>query len=105
MVSLLTADSSGIGFALGGPQWGIWDQNGQPLLVADSVSDIEYAHDYHISDYPQEQGAFESYNKVQMPFQAKIGFFVSQTRQNFLAAIRIGDDVLHILAAQMHVRR
>jgi hypothetical protein len=86
-VNLLTADAPGVGLAFGGAQWGIWDQNGQPLLTVDSVADVEYAHDYQISDYPQEQGAFESYNKVQMPFQAKIGFFVGQTRHDFLNAI------------------
>ncbi len=84
---LLTADSPGLVSAFGPPQWGIFDQNGGPLLVANSVADIEYARDYKISDYPQEQGAFQSYNKVALPFQAKIGFYISTTRQQFLNSI------------------
>lgn len=85
--SLLTADSPGLISAFGPPQWGIYDKDGNPLLVADSVADIEYARDYKISDYPQEQGAFQTYNKVQLPFQAKLGFYISQTRERFLNTI------------------
>lgn len=83
----LTADSPSIGSAFGAPQWGIFTQQGAPLLVVDSVASIEYSRDYHISDYPQEQGAFESYNKVQLPFQAKIGFLINQSRVQFLQNI------------------
>ncbi len=86
--SLLTADAPGVGAALGGPQWGIWDQNGQPLLPADATADVEFAQDYRISDYPQEEGAFASYNKVQVPYQAKVGFFISQQRADFLQKVK-----------------
>ena len=58
------------------PQWGIFDQNNNPVLVADSVFGVEYAHDWQISDYPQEQGAFASYNKVQVPWVAKVQYLI-----------------------------
>jgi hypothetical protein len=84
---LLIADSPGLIAAFGPPQWGIFDQNGSPILVVDAVADVEYARDYRISDYPQEEGAFASYNKVQVPYQAKVGFFVAQSREQFLNGI------------------
>jgi hypothetical protein len=84
--TLLTADLLGPGL-LGLPQWGIFGQGGQPLLQADSVFSIEYARDYKISDAPQEQGAFMSYNKVQVPYTAKVSFLANQLRYNFLAEV------------------
>lgn len=79
----------------GPPLWGIYDQDGNPIISVDSASDVEadsvaafeYARDYRISNYPQEQGAFESYNKVQVPFRAIVSFFVGAARFNFLANI------------------
>lgn len=74
----------------GGPEWGIFDQNGNAIIEADSVFGVEYARDFHISDYPQEQGAFESYNKVKVPYQAKVTFLISSSvddRSTFLTAL------------------
>jgi hypothetical protein len=69
-------------------RWGIYTTGGAaPLLQADSVGSVEYAQDYRISDYPQEKGAFESYNKVQVPFQAKVEFLLNVNREPFLQAI------------------
>lgn len=84
---LLTADSSGLISAFGPPQWGIFDQSGSPVLIPDSVADVEYERDYKISDYPQEKGAFQSYNKVQVPFRARVGFYIAQTRESFLQTL------------------
>jgi hypothetical protein len=70
------------------PQWGLY-ANGVPVLVADSVFGVEYARDYKISDYQQEQGAFASYNKVQTPYIAKVTYLVGSSgdeRAAFLAA-------------------
>jgi hypothetical protein len=86
-VTLLTADQLSPGALFGVPQWGIFGQGGSPLLAVDSVASVDYARDYRISDYPQEQGAFESYNKVQVPFQAKVGFLIAESRVAFLNGI------------------
>jgi hypothetical protein len=58
------------------PQWGLFGQDGSPVLTWSSVKGIDYRHDFRISDYPQEQGAFESYNKTITPFLAKIVFLI-----------------------------
>lgn len=72
---------------LGQPQWGIFGQTGATVLAADAVLSVEYAHDYKVSDYPQEQGAFQSFNKVQVPYQHKVTFVVSTDRAGFLTAV------------------
>ena len=83
--SLLTADAlTFFGGPASYPQWGIFNQDGSPVLAVDSTASVDYARDYRISDYPQEQGAFASYNKVQTPYQAKIGFLIGPSRADFL---------------------
>jgi len=91
---LALGDVSGIPNPVAPGQWGIFDTSGQPILDADAVDNLEYARDYRISDYPQEQGAFESYNKVQLPYEAKVGFLVAQTRVEFLNSI---EDIMSSL--------
>ena len=71
------------------PQWGIFAEDGSPALVADSVFGFEYSHEYRISDYKQEQGAFFSYNKVQEPFVCKVQYLIGDPvlrGQFFIAA-------------------
>lgn len=53
-------------------QWGIFDQGGQPVAIADSVLGVDFRKEFRISNYPQEPGAFQSYNKVETPYDAKV---------------------------------
>ncbi|CAG4888001.1 phage baseplate protein [Paraburkholderia saeva] len=84
---------AGLGqFALGLSRsvWGIFDSGSLPIAIADSVRSLEYQGDSRISDYPQEQGAFESYNKVQLPYNVRVALTCGgdeQRRANFLSAI------------------
>jgi hypothetical protein len=66
----------------GQAEWGIFDQNGGAILTADSVFGFEYTREHRISDYPQEKGAFESYNKVRVPYQAKLTYTVAGSDAN-----------------------
>lgn len=43
-----------------------------PALVPDSFVSLEYRGESITADYPLEQGAFESYNKVQRPFDVRL---------------------------------
>ena len=62
---------------------------GAPNIVPVTASTVEfeYAQDWPISNYPQEQGAFQSYDKVTLPFDVKLRLASggdSSTRQGFL---------------------
>lgn len=85
---------------LGQPRWGIFGQTGATVLAADAVLSVEYAHDYQVSDYPQEKGAFQSYNKVQVPYEHKVSFVVSTDRSGFLTAVEaaVGSLELYTVA-------
>lgn len=56
-----------------GPPWGVF-LNGIPIVFADSVATFDYKQEWTISDYPVEQGAFETYDKVELPFEVRIRF-------------------------------
>ena len=91
---ILTADTA----ATSSPttlQWGIF-LDGQPVVVADNILTFGFKKAARISKYPQEQGAFASYNKVSTPAEPRIRFSAGGTveyRQNFLNSIEplIGD--------------
>lgn len=85
--------SAGLGqFALGltKPVWGVFDASGNPVAVSDSVVDVDFRGDSRTSDYPQEAGAFASYNKVQIPNESQVLLACGGTvdaRAAFLVAI------------------
>lgn len=55
------------------PQWGLF-LNGEPAVIADNVISFEFKQDRRISNYAVEEGAFESYNKVTVPFDVRLRF-------------------------------
>lgn len=59
-------------FSIGDPQWGIFDDGGSLVLDPDSIIAVEDTADRRVSTYPIEQGGFESYNKVAVPFEAHV---------------------------------
>lgn len=73
-LALLTSDALSIfGSVFGFQQWGIY-LDGFPVVISDNVLTFEYRQQWSISDYPVEQGAFESYDKVQTPFDVRMRF-------------------------------
>lgn len=71
--TLLTQDLVTQFSAVFGPQWGIF-LDGELVISAESVVGFEFRNDWTISDYPVEGGVFESYDKVLLPFLAKVRF-------------------------------
>jgi hypothetical protein len=79
-LALLVTDAWSLVFP-GIPQWGIFFQ-GVPVVVADSVISFEYKEDWSISSYPVEQGGFETYNKVAVPFDVRVTYSAGGTPAN-----------------------
>lgn len=85
-IALLTADAVSVISAFSGPQWGIFLNGvqvvGQDILGAflsnvtgfgnGNFLDLDFHERFSISEYPVEQGAFQSYNKVQSPFDVAV---------------------------------
>jgi hypothetical protein len=68
---LLTSDSPAIQPTSRIPAWGIY-LNGQIAIAADSILKVEYKASARISNAPQEEGAFQAYNKVQAPYESRV---------------------------------
>jgi len=83
VLSLLVSDL--IGSALNnlfGPQWGVFDKNGNAVIVADSVISVDYRRDWAISTFPIESGGFKAYDKVQQPFDVRLRFSAAGASTN-----------------------
>jgi hypothetical protein len=72
-------------------QWGIW-KDGNPIIIPNSIISLDFKKDYTISSYPVEGGfntggttaaGFQSYDKVQTPFEARV-------RMSFSSGISLG---------------
>lgn len=70
-------------------QWGIYF-GGVPVIIADNVVEVQYRQQWSVSDFPVERGAFQSYDKVQVPYDARLRFTAGGSlanREAMLASI------------------
>lgn len=67
----LTADSITV-IATAKNQWGIYDSANAKVLDPDSVMSVAYDAEFRIADFPIEEGGFESYDKVALPYHARV---------------------------------
>lgn len=68
---VVSATVANLIFGLTNLQWGLY-LDGAPALDYNSTIDFEFTQDWIIADYPVEGGSFESYDKVQEPWDIKI---------------------------------
>ncbi|MBC8947094.1 MULTISPECIES: phage baseplate protein [Xenorhabdus] len=55
-----------------GNYWGIFNQFGIPLLLADNVISLQYQNQYRVVSVPIENGSFASYNKTGEPYKVTV---------------------------------
>ena len=80
-------------------QWGIFDQKGNLVLTPNSFKELDYRHAWRIANYPMEQGAFQSYNKVQTPFENNLTVVIGgsvQELNDFLTTLEAIADSLNL---------
>jgi hypothetical protein len=70
--ALLVADAEIILGLFAGPKWGVFNPDGSIALQPDSMISLDFRRDWKIPNYPVEQGAFQSYNKVGLPSDTRI---------------------------------
>lgn len=90
----LTSDNTAA-LAAYGVQWGIFDATGGLAVEPDNVVAFESNREFRIADYPIEDGQFESYNKVQVPYDLRVIMSKGGNdldRSEFLAAL---DALVH----------
>lgn len=79
--TLMTDDSISLIDFSSSPQWGVF-KNGEPVILFDTFVSIDYRQGWAIADYPLEQGAFESYDKVALPFDVRVKFASGGSEEN-----------------------
>jgi hypothetical protein len=101
---LLTASALTVLNMFQGPRWGVFSATGAPLLIGDSVVGMAFKKDYRVADYPMEQGAFASHNKVELPYDARLSFTVGGSdaaRSIFLDRVARLADSLQLVSVVM----
>lgn len=68
----LTQDAPDVAAAQLSGVWGIYDQSNNPVVIPDSFLSFEYSKDWHLPTYPQEDGSFQTYNRVEMPAEPRV---------------------------------
>lgn len=85
------------GYGLGDPPlWGIF-LNGAPVVIADTVTKLSYKQDWAVANYPVERGGFESYDKVNTPYEVRLQFVAGGSlarRQALIDSIAAIGDTL-----------
>lgn len=98
-VNLIAADAANILNMFLPPQWGIFNPSGRIAIQPDSMISLDFKKDYKIPNYPMEQGAFQSYNKVSLPGTSRIRLSKGGTdddRYNFLYQVQYAAASLHL---------
>lgn len=84
--ALLTEDGAGVFNSTSPIQWGLF-LNGESVIVADAVATFSFKQEFSVSDYPVEDGAFASYDKVQIPQEVRFRFTSGGSQSNRQALI------------------
>lgn len=77
-----------------GQKWGIVANGGSAALTPDSFIDFEYREEQKIPIYPLQNGAFQSYNKVGMPYDIRLTVTCSGNGKMSKSAFIAGIDKL-----------
>lgn len=79
--------------SLFGNYWGVFNEYGIPLLLADNVISLQYENKSRVVNAPIERGTFASYNKISDPWKATVqmskGSGGALERGAFLAQLEI----------------
>lgn len=94
--------------------WGIYSQFGIPLITSAlsplsnlilggavlnfSILDFEYKRDWSISNYPVEEGGFQSYDKVQLPFDVRMRIAAGGSVSNRASLLALVESIANTVA-------
>lgn len=88
-VALLTGDSYSSQFT-NDSQWGIFTEDGSPVLIGDTVVSLDIRNERRLANFPIEEGGFATYNKVNMPFESRVSIAKGGTeseRSDFIGTL------------------
>jgi hypothetical protein len=96
-ILLALSDAAFVALSFLAPRWGIFLDGVPALPMAKSVASFEYKQDWTISDYPVEEGGFQSYDKVQLPFECRVRITSSGSSGDRAALLAALDQIANSL--------
>lgn len=87
-LALLAIDAARFFGGLIAPTWGVFDQDGNRVISANSVVGVQYRQTWVVANYQIEQGGFESYDKVSMPFDVRVRLASGSTQAERIAFLQ-----------------
>jgi hypothetical protein len=54
------------------PTWGVFDSSGTQVIDPDNIFSLSNRNEWRLLDYPVQDGAFASFNKVIVPFEVSV---------------------------------
>jgi hypothetical protein len=90
------------------PAWGLYDEGGAQAIIPDSIVSFEHGKEEQISTFPVEKGGFQSYNKVETPYNIHLVMTKGgpiDERVAFLAlceTLRASTDLYDVYTPEMH---
>lgn len=97
-VILLAADVIAAFTGIFGSQWAVL-LNGAQGFPYNSILDFDYKKDAPTSDYQLEDGGFQSYDKVELPFDVKVRLVSGPSeaeREALITAVRAAEKTLDL---------
>lgn len=70
-----------------GIRWGVF-LNGAAVVTPDNFVGIDFRQGWAVADYPVENGGFESYDKVDLPYDARVRFSSGGSLENRIKLLR-----------------
>jgi len=77
----MTADTVGSSGHSNSVKWGVF-LSGKQVVFPETFLGIDFREGWAIADYPVENGAFESYDKVDLPFDVRVRFASGGSESN-----------------------
>lgn len=98
---LMTADAPSVSEQTAAPIYGLF-LNGKLILEPDSFISYSYMNESRLSQYPQEAGGFQQYNKVGTPFDLRIQVTKGGSVTDVAAFIDIGESLAQATDQNMY---
>lgn len=81
-------------YLFGATVWGIYDKNNAEVLNPDSFLGVDFRNSSRVAMHPVEAGGFESYNKVNTPYDFKVKMAVSGDKASRAAFLDTCEQML-----------
>lgn len=77
--------------------WGIYDTytfGAERVIVPDSIIAVDVKKEYNLPNYPMEDGAFQSYNKVKEPYDIRIKMAIGGDAAKLTDFLKVLDGIV-----------